>query len=60
MSKLTDYLQEEGVLVLDGAMGTQLFFAGWCLGRARRCGTSPNPRACSVHRAYVTAGSHLI
>jgi methionine synthase I (cobalamin-dependent) len=28
MNKLVDYLQQEGALVIDGAMGTMLFAAG--------------------------------
>jgi methionine synthase I (cobalamin-dependent) len=61
MSKLTDYLQEEGVLVLDGAMGTQLFARGLISGGSPEEWNVTNPeRVQDVHRAYVEAGSQII
>jgi 5-methyltetrahydrofolate--homocysteine methyltransferase len=61
MSKLTDYLQEEGVLVLDGAMGTQLFARGLVSGGSPEEWNITNPeRVQDVHSAYIEAGSQII
>ena len=61
MSKLTDYLQQEGVLVLDGAMGTQLFARGLVSGGSPEEWNVTHPeRVQDVHRAYVEAGSQII
>ncbi len=61
MNKLTDYLQQEGVLVLDGAMGTQLFARGLVSGGSPEEWNVTNPeRVQDVHRAYVEAGSQII
>ena len=49
MNKLTDYLQQEGVLVLDGAMGTQLFAADWFPAAALKNGMSPIRSGCRTY-----------
>ena len=61
MSKLTDYLQQEGVLVLDGAMGTQLFARGLISGGSPEEWNITHPeRVQDVHRAYIEAGSQIV
>ena len=61
MNKLTDYLQQEGVLVLDGAMGTQLFARGLVSGGSPEEWNITHPeRVQDVHRAYIEAGSQVI
>ncbi len=60
-NKLREALDEHGVLLIDGAMGTQLF------ARGLQSGDSPEPwnvdhpeRVKDVHDAYVAAGSQII
>jgi methionine synthase I (cobalamin-dependent) len=61
MNKLTDYLQQEGTLVLDGAMGTQLFSRGLVSGGSPEEWNITHPeRVQDVHRAYIDAGSQVI
>jgi 5-methyltetrahydrofolate--homocysteine methyltransferase len=61
MNKLLDYLQQEGVLVLDGAMGTQLFARGLISGGSPEEWNITHPeRVQDVHRAYVEAGSQIV
>jgi methionine synthase I (cobalamin-dependent) len=61
MNKLVDYLQQEGALVLDGAMGTQLFARGLMSGGSPEEWNITYPeRVQDVHRAYVEAGSQII
>lgn len=61
MNKLTDYLQQEGVLVLDGAMGTELFARGLVSGGSPEEWNITHPeRVQDVHRAYIEAGSQVI
>ncbi len=61
MNKLTDYLQQEGVLVLDGAMGTQLFARGLMSGGSPEEWNITHPeRVQDVHRAYIEAGSQIV
>jgi 5-methyltetrahydrofolate--homocysteine methyltransferase len=61
MNKLVEYLQQEGVLVLDGAMGTQLFARGLVSGGSPEEWNVTEPqRVQDVHRAYVEAGSQII
>ena len=61
MNKLLDYIQQAGVLVLDGAMGTQLFSRGLVSGASPEEWNIIYPeRVQDVHRAYVEAGSQVI
>ena len=61
MNQLLDYIQQEGVLVLDGAMGTQLFSRGLVSGGSPEEWNIDHPeRVQDVHRAYVEAGSQVI
>lgn len=61
MNKLVDYIAQEGVLVLDGAMGTQLFARGLVSGGSPEEWNITHPdRVQDVHRAYVEAGSQVI
>ena len=61
MNRLVDYIQQEGVLVLDGAMGTQLFARGLVSGGSPEEWNMTHPeRVRDVHRAYVEAGSQVI
>jgi 5-methyltetrahydrofolate--homocysteine methyltransferase len=61
MNKLVEYIQQEGVLVLDGAMGTQLFTRGLVSGGSPEEWNITHPeRVQDVHRAYVEAGSQVI
>jgi 5-methyltetrahydrofolate--homocysteine methyltransferase len=61
MNKLVEYIQQEGVLVLDGAMGTQLFSRGLVSGGSPEEWNITHPeRVQDVHRAYVEAGSQII
>lgn len=61
MNKIEELIQSEGVLLLDGAMGTMLMAAGL------ESGSSPEEwnvlypeRVRAVHRAYIAAGSRLV
>ncbi len=61
MNKLLELLEEEQVLVLDGAMGTQLFARGLVSGGSPEEWNLTHPdRVQDVHRAYVEAGSNVI
>jgi 5-methyltetrahydrofolate--homocysteine methyltransferase len=61
MNKLVEYIQQEGVLVLDGAMGTQLFARGLVSGGSPEEWNITHPeRVQDVHRAYADAGSQVI
>lgn len=61
MNKLIDYLQSEDVLVLDGAMGTQLFARGLVSGGNPEEWNVTHPeRVREVYQAYVDAGSQII
>jgi 5-methyltetrahydrofolate--homocysteine methyltransferase len=61
MNKLIEYLQQEGVLVLDGAMGTQLFARGLVSGGSPEEWNITYPeRVQDVHRAYIEAGSQIV
>lgn len=61
MNKLVEFLQQEPVLVLDGAMGTQLFARGLVSGGSPEAWNLEYPeRVQDVHRAYVEAGSQII
>jgi 5-methyltetrahydrofolate--homocysteine methyltransferase len=61
MNKLLDYLQQEGALVLDGAMGTQLFARGLVSGGSPEEWNLTHPdRVQDVHRAYIAAGSQIV
>ncbi len=61
MNALNDLLETNGYLVLDGAMGTELFAAGLTSGDSPELWNIENPEAVqAVHRAYVAAGSDII
>ncbi|MBP6440684.1 MAG: betaine--homocysteine S-methyltransferase [Caldilineaceae bacterium] len=61
MNKVLDRLQAQGFLVLDGAMGTQLFARGLVSGGSPEAWNVEHPdRVQSVHKAYVDAGSDII
>lgn len=61
MNKLVEYIEQEGVLVLDGAMGTQLFARGLVSGGSPEEWNITAPeRVQDVHRAYAEAGSQVI
>lgn len=61
MNKVLDRLQQQGFLVLDGAMGTQLFARGLISGGSPEAWNVEYPeRVQSVHQAYVDAGSDVI
>jgi 5-methyltetrahydrofolate--homocysteine methyltransferase len=61
MNKVLDRLQQQGFLVLDGAMGTQLFARGLVSGGSPEAWNVEHPeRVQNVHQAYVDAGSDVI
>jgi len=61
MNALAELLAEKGYLVLDGAMGTQLFDAGMVAGDAPESWNFSNPDGITaIHRSYVAAGSDII
>lgn len=61
MNKLLDLLQKESVLLLDGAMGTELFARGLVSGGSPEEWNVTHPeRVQDVHKAYVEAGSNII
>ncbi len=61
MNKVLDRLQAQGFLVLDGAMGTQLFARGLVSGGSPEAWNVEHPDCVqSVHQAYVEAGSDVI
>ncbi len=58
---LKDTLDERGTLVIDGAMGTQLFARGLMSGDSPEPWNVDHPdRVQEVHDAYVAAGSDII
>ena len=61
MNALAEFVQEEGALVLDGAMGTMLFAAGLTSGGSPEEWNISHPeRVAAIHQAYVDAGSQVI
>lgn len=61
MNKLLNLLQKEEVLLLDGAMGTELFARGLLSGGSPEEWNVTHPeRVQDVHRAYIAAGSNII
>ena len=61
MSALAEFLADKGYLVLDGAMGTQLFEAGMVAGDAPEGWNLDHPDdITAIHRSYVAAGSDVI
>ena len=61
MTALTDLLDLRGYLILDGAMGTQLFEAGLTAGEAPELWSLDNPEEVqAIHRSYVQAGSDIL
>lgn len=61
MNKLLELLQSESVLLLDGAMGTELFARGLVSGGSPEAWNVEAPeRVQDVHKAYVDAGSNII
>ena len=61
MNKLLELLQSESVLLLDGAMGTELFARGLVAGGSPEAWNVEAPeRVQDVHKAYVDAGSNII
>ena len=58
---LHDLLAERGVLLIDGAMGTELFARGLGSGDPPEMWNVDNPdRVISVHSEYIAAGSDII
>ena len=48
-------------LILDGAMGTQLFLRGVQAGKCSDCLNIENPQLIQdIHKAYINAGSDII
>jgi methionine synthase I (cobalamin-dependent) len=61
MSTLKERLSQPGVLVADGATGTQLQKAGLPVGAPSELWVLENPDGIrALHRSYVTAGSDII
>lgn len=61
MNKLLELLQRQSVLLLDGAMGTELFKRGLISGGCPEEWNVSHPdRVQDVHCAYVEAGSDII
>lgn len=61
MNVLAEFVQQEGALVLDGAMGTMLFAAGLTSGGSPEEWNVSHPeRIEAIHQAYVDAGSQVI
>ena len=61
MNKLLELLHSESVLLLDGAMGTELFARGLVAGGSPEAWNVEAPeRVQDVHKAYVDAGSNVI
>jgi len=61
MSILDDLIAERGFLVIDGAMGTELFSRGLPAGEApERWNLDEPERVQEVHRAYIEAGSDIV
>lgn len=61
MNKLENLLQETGIILADGAMGTMLFASGLPQGELPQLWNLEHPdRVASVHRQYLEAGSKLL
>lgn len=61
MSILDDFLAERSLLLLDGAMGTELFSRGLPAGHPPELWNVDEPeRVESVHEAYIEAGSDIV
>ncbi len=61
MPDFRDLLAANGYLVLDGAMGTQLFAAGLVAGDPPESWNVDHPdRIQAIHRGYVMAGSDVV
>ena len=61
MSVLEEYLAERGVLLIDGAMGTELFARGLASGGAPELWNVEHPdRVQAVHGDYIAAGSDIV
>lgn len=61
MNRLERLLSEQDYVVLDGAMGTQLFGAGLEQGMAPEIWNTAFPgRVRAIHRRYIEAGSQLV
>lgn len=61
MNKLETLLQQSGVLIADGAMGTLLQSAGLAPGESPVVWNIEHPeRIAAVHRAYLDAGAQLL
>ena len=61
MNKLADRLAQPGVLVADGATGTQLQKAGLPVGAPSELWILENPEGIrNLHRGYVNAGSDIV
>ncbi len=61
MDALAQLLAEKGHVVLDGAMGTQLFAAGLTAGDPPEGWNTDHPdRIQAIHRSYVDAGSDVV
>ncbi len=61
MPDFRDLLAANGYLVLDGAMGTQLFAAGLVAGNPPELWNVDHPdRIQAIHRGYVMAGSDVV
>lgn len=61
MSKLTDFLAGPGILVADGATGTQLQKAGLRPGASPERWNLENPDAIrALHRGYIEAGANVV
>ncbi len=56
--KLAEYLQQSNVIMLDGAMGTQLAVRGLEMG-GQNCLSNPE-HVVAVHQDYLQAGSNLL
>ena len=58
---LTDLIAERGVLMVDGATGTQLMAAGLAAGDAPERLNLDRPEAVhGLHRSYVDVGSDIV
>lgn len=61
MSALNDLIAERGTLLIDGAMGTELFRRGLGSGDPPELWNVTEPgRVVDVHRAYIDAGSDVV
>jgi 5-methyltetrahydrofolate--homocysteine methyltransferase len=61
MNQIEALLNEDGVIIADGAMGTMLISVGLKPGEASQLWNLDHPeRVARVHRAYLKAGSKLL